>query len=103
MPINIRQQAIYIRSGDPATENEPIDLYPGQLGMRVTTKEPWNPAFGAGAGSGASAGAARGQTGSAAQPQFREETWQKERVGSASTEPSVGAGARREAQSRVRA
>src|SRR5260370_38987882 len=98
MPINIRQQAIYIRSGDPATENEPIDLYPGQLGMRVTTKEPWNPAFGAGAGSGASVGAAGGQTGTAAQPQFREKTWEEGRIDSSSTAPHIGAGAWGEAR-----
>ena len=49
MPNNVTQQAIYIQSGDPATENiNPLpvlgqsvgDPYPGTMGMRVTIKEP---------------------------------------------------------------
>jgi hypothetical protein len=40
MPNNIRQQPIYMRSGDPETENEATLQYPGQLGMRVTVAQP---------------------------------------------------------------
>ncbi len=49
MPNNVTMQAMYIQSGDPATENinpNPVvgtsagDPYPGLMGARVTVKEP---------------------------------------------------------------
>ena len=40
MPYNIRQQPIYIPTGDPETVNEPSLQYPGQLGMHATVQQP---------------------------------------------------------------
>ena len=43
MPKNIRQQPIYISTGDPETVNDVTLQYPGQLGMRATIKQPSGP------------------------------------------------------------
>lgn len=40
MPYNIRQQPIFISTGDPETVNDPTLQYPGQLGMRATIAQP---------------------------------------------------------------
>lgn len=40
MPNNIRNQPIYLRSGDPEGENEASLLYPGMLGSRFTVIQP---------------------------------------------------------------
>lgn len=41
MSNNIRNQPMYIRSGDPETENEASLLYPGMLGSRTTIQQPY--------------------------------------------------------------
>lgn len=41
---------VYLRSGDPESENEASLLYPGQLGMRFTVTQPSRSAVGAEAG-----------------------------------------------------
>ncbi len=43
MPNNIRNQPLYLQSGDPGTENVSSLLYPGMLGSRLTVKEPGPP------------------------------------------------------------
>lgn len=43
MSNNIRLQPVYLRSGDPETENESSLLYPGMLGGRLTIKQPGPP------------------------------------------------------------
>lgn len=43
MSNNIRNQPMYLRSGDPESENEPTLLYAGMLGSRVTIKQPGPP------------------------------------------------------------
>lgn len=43
MSNNIRNQPMYIRSGDPETENEVVLAQPGMLGSRVTVKQPGPP------------------------------------------------------------
>lgn len=40
MPYNIRQQPIFISTGDPETVNDVSLQYPGQLGMRATINQP---------------------------------------------------------------
>lgn len=40
MPNNWGQNAVYLQSGDPETENVVSLLYPGQLGTRFTVVEP---------------------------------------------------------------
>jgi len=47
MAINVRNQPMYIRSGNPETENEPTLLYPGMLGSRWTGTQPHRTAAGA--------------------------------------------------------
>lgn len=60
MPKNIRQQPIFISTGDPETVNDATLLYPGQLGMRVTLKRPSGP----------------GTPGSPNAPDYRDKTYQ---------------------------
>jgi hypothetical protein len=43
MPNNIRNQPLYLQSGDPEEENVQTLLYPGMLGGRVTIKQPGPP------------------------------------------------------------
>jgi hypothetical protein len=43
MSNNIRNQPMYLVTGDPETENNPTLLYPGSLGSRLTIKEPGVP------------------------------------------------------------
>ena len=43
MPNNIRLQPMYLRSGDPETENEASLAYPGMLGGRLTVNQPGPP------------------------------------------------------------
>jgi hypothetical protein len=40
MPNDNTLQPMYLRSGDPETENEASLLYPGMLGARITIKQP---------------------------------------------------------------
>lgn len=49
-PIGWNQQATYIQSGDPETENTPTLQYPGLLGSRVYIKQPNRSQAGAEAG-----------------------------------------------------
>jgi hypothetical protein len=49
MPYNIRQQPIFISTGDPETVNDPTLQYPGQLGMRATIQQPGPRVSGTGA------------------------------------------------------
>jgi hypothetical protein len=50
MPNNIRQQPIFISTGDPETVNDTTLQYPGQLGMRATVTQPTRTATGVEAG-----------------------------------------------------
>lgn len=44
MPNNVRNQPLYLGpSGDPELMNEPTLLYPGQLGAKITIKNPGPP------------------------------------------------------------
>jgi len=43
MPNNIRNQPLYLVSGDPESENNASLLYPGALGSRITIKQPGPP------------------------------------------------------------
>lgn len=43
MANNIRNQPLYLQSGDPNSENNASLLYPGMLGSRLTVKEPGPP------------------------------------------------------------
>ncbi len=43
MPNNIRNQTIYVTTGDPETVNDPTIYAKGQLGGRVTVKQPGVP------------------------------------------------------------
>jgi|ERR1019366_6160926 hypothetical protein len=43
MPNNIRNQPMYLQSGDPESENAVTLAYPGMLGGRLTVKEPGPP------------------------------------------------------------
>ena len=43
MSNNIRNQPMYLQSGDPESENVASLLYPGMLGSRLTVKEPGPP------------------------------------------------------------
>lgn len=45
-PIGWNQQAIWLQSGDPETENTPTLQYPGLLGARYVTKQPHRSAAG---------------------------------------------------------
>lgn len=56
MSQNIRNQPLYLQSGDPEGENVPTLLYPGMLGGRTTIKQP------SGSGSPTAAGAFRSKT-----------------------------------------
>ncbi len=40
MPNNIRNQTVYVRSGDPSTDWDTTLYAPGQLGARTTIKQP---------------------------------------------------------------
>jgi hypothetical protein len=40
MPNRWDQPALFLASGDPETENTPVLQYPGQLGARITIKQP---------------------------------------------------------------
>lgn len=40
MPNDWGQQAVYLQSGDPESENVPTLLYPGQLGVRFSVVQP---------------------------------------------------------------
>src|SRR6267142_529508 len=46
-PIDFGQQAYYLQSGDPESENTPTLAYPGQLGIRFTVTQPQRGAVGA--------------------------------------------------------
>lgn len=46
-PIGWSNQAVYLQSGDPERESNPTLAYPGQLGMRFTTRQPHRAAAGA--------------------------------------------------------
>ena len=50
MPNRWEMPALYLQSGDPETENTPSLQYPGQLGMRITVRQPPGGAVGAEAG-----------------------------------------------------
>lgn len=43
MPYNIRNQPMYLQSGDPESENIAVLPYPGMLGGRLTVKQPGPP------------------------------------------------------------
>lgn len=43
MPYNIRNQPMYLQSGDPENENTATLAYPGMLGSRITLKQPGPP------------------------------------------------------------
>jgi hypothetical protein len=45
-PIDYGQQAYYLQSGDPESENSPGLAYPGQLGIRFTVTQPSRAAVG---------------------------------------------------------
>lgn len=66
MANNIRNQPMYLVSGDPNSENNPSLLYPGMLGSRMTVKEP-------------------GPPGSPGAVNFRSKTYQLVQVDSAAT------------------
>src|SRR4029077_20170860 len=74
MSNNIRNQPMYLQSGDPESENVVSLLYPGMLGSRLTIKQPGVP------GSPTTAG------------QFRSKTYQLVQTDSSmSTNPFAGA------------
>lgn len=66
MANNIRNQPMYVRSGNLETENESSLLYPGMLGSRVTVKQP-------------------GPMGAPGAEEFRDKTYQLVQVDSAAT------------------
>jgi hypothetical protein len=47
MPSVLEQNAVYIQSGNPYTEDAPVDNYPGTLGARFTMMHPVSRASGA--------------------------------------------------------
>jgi hypothetical protein len=65
MPGRWDQPALFLQSGDPETENVVSLLYPGQLGSRITIKEPPGPGT-----------PLTGATAQSAQTNFRYKTYQ---------------------------